>query len=184
MNRRTVREVAAAVVLAAVIGAPAFLVTVRAQAPTPAQGGFPDLIGMLKATPGVLGVDAARGTMNGKMVIFAWFENKTAALAWYYSDGHMALMQQFSAGKRRPAGPMADVPDDGRPILAIASLTMPVAPSAGGGDLKSSVTQIAIELYAPLPGGIAAGGRFAPTTVKVPGLIEVAISARPATDAQ
>ena len=183
MNRRTLREVAAAVVLAAVIGAPALLVTVRAQAPTPAQGGFPDLIGMLKATPGVLGVDAARGTMNGKMVIFAWFENKKAALAWYYSDGHMALMQQFSGGNRRKAGPMADVPDDGRPILAIASLTMPATPSAGG-DLRSSVTQIAIELYAPLPGGIAAGGRFAPSSVKVPGLIEVAISARPAADAQ
>jgi hypothetical protein len=34
------------------------------------------------------------------------------------------------------------------------------------------VSQIAIELYAPLPGGLAAGGRFAPSSVKVPGLIE------------
>lgn len=183
MKTRTVREVAAAVVLAAVIGAPAFLVTVRAQAPKAAQNGMPDLIGMLKATPGVLGVDAARGTMNGKTVIFAWFENKKAALAWYYSDGHMALMQQFSGSNRRAGGPMADVPDDGRPILAIASLTMPATP-ASGSDLKSSVTQIAIELYAPLPGGLAAGGRFAPTSVKVPGLIEVAIAVRPSAAAQ
>jgi hypothetical protein len=184
MNRHTVREVAAAVVLAAVIGAPAYLATVHAQAPRAAQSGTPDLIGMLKATPGVLGVDAARGTMNGKMVIFAWFEDKKAVLNWYYSDAHMALMQQFSGGNRRASGPMADVPDDGRPILAIASLTMPSAAPATGADLRSSVTQIAIELYAPLPGGLAAGGRFAPTSVKVPGLIEVAIAARPATAAQ
>jgi hypothetical protein len=35
------------------------------------------------------------------------------------------------------------------------------------------VSQIAIELYQPLPGGIALGGRFAPTTMKVPGLTDV-----------
>ena len=39
-------------------------------------------------------------------------------------------------------------------------------------DLKS-VPQIAIELYAPLPGGLAVGGRFAPSTVRVPGMVEV-----------
>jgi hypothetical protein len=44
---------------------------------------------------------------------------------------------------------------------------------ATDGDLRSATTQIAIELYAPLPGGLAAGGRFAPSSVKVPGLIEV-----------
>ncbi len=183
MKTRTVREAVAAAILTLVIGTPALMVTVRAQATPTVQGGMPDLVGMLKATPGVLGVDAARGTMNGKTVIFAWFENKKAALAWYYSDGHVALMQQFSSGTRAPHTPMADVPDDGRPILAIASLTMPATP-ASGGDLQSSVTQIAIELYAPLPGGIAAGGRFAPSSVKVPGLIEVAITARPSASAQ
>ena len=181
MKRHTVREAIAAALLVAVVAAPALVATVRAQSPA-AKGGATDLIGMLKATPGVLGVDAG-GMMSGKQVIFAWFENKKAALAWYYSDGHMALMQQFSSGKRRPAGPMADVPDDGRPILAIASLTMPPG-SKPGVDLRTSVTQIAIELYAPLPGGLAAGGRFAPSTVKVPGLIEIAITARPSADAQ
>jgi hypothetical protein len=176
MKTHTVREILAAAVLMLVVAAPATIVTLRAQGPAPQnqQGGFPDLISMLKATPGVLGVDAARGTMNGKMVIFAWFENKKAALTWYYSDAHQALMKQFSGGRTRPAGPMAEVPDDGRPILAIASLTMP-AGAQPGADLRSSVTQIAIELYAPLPGGIAAGGRFAPSTVKVPGLVEVAL---------
>jgi hypothetical protein len=178
MKTRRLRETVAAAALTLVVAMPALLVTARAQAQ---PNGLPDLVGALKATPGVLGVDAARGTMNGKMVIFAWFENKKAALTWYYSDAHQALMRQFSGANRRPSGPMPDVPDDGRPILAIASLTMPSVPPTGG-DLRSSVTQIAIELYAPLPGGIAAGGRFAPSTVKVPGMLEVPLTARSSSD--
>ena len=70
---------------------------------------------------------------------------------------------------------MTGVPDEG-PILAIASLTMPSAPPDG--NLASATTQIAIELYAPLPGGLAAGGRFAPSSVRVPGLIEVPMTGR------
>ena len=34
--------------------------------------------------------------------------------------------------------------------------------------------QIAIELYRPLPGGLMLGGRFAPATVKVPGMVTIA----------
>ena len=185
MKTRTVRETIAAALLTIVIGIPSAVVTLGAQAPQNGPGGFPDLVGMLKATPGVLGVDAARGTMNGKMVIFAWFENKKAALAWYYSAGHQALMTQFSGPARRSAGPMADVPDDGRPILAIASLTMADPAAAANGDPRAAITQIAIELYAPLPGGLAAGGRFAPSSVKVQGLIEVPMGGpRRAVDGQ
>ena len=184
MKTHTVREILAAAVLTLVVAAPAAIVTLRAQTAQSAPVGFPDLVGMLKATPGVLGVDAARGTMNGKMVIFAWFENKKAVLTWYYSAGHQALMTQFSGSARRPGGPMADVPDDGGPILAIASLTMP-NPAAGASDPRAAITQIAIELYAPLPGGLAAGGRFAPSTVKVQGLIEVPMGGpRRAVDGQ
>ena len=184
MKKQTVREILAAAILTAVIGAPALVASLHAQTPPPGRGGFPDLIGMLKATPGVLGVDAAGGTLNGKMVIFAWFENKKAVLAWYYSAGHQALMTQFSGSARRPGGPMADVPDDGRPILAIASLTMS-NPAAAAGNPRAAISQIAIELYAPLPGGLAAGGRFAPATVKVQGLIEVPMGGpRRAVDGQ
>ena len=44
--------------------------------------------------------------------------------------------------------------------MTIASITLdPVAMKSG--DYKAATTQIAIELYAPLPGGLAAGGRFA-----------------------
>ena len=165
--KHTIREVTAAAALSLIIAVPA-IVTVRAQS---AKTGVPDLIGGLKATPGVLGVELAQ-TMSGKNVIFAWFENKSAVLKWYYSETHQAAMLQFGATERRAHGPLADVPDDGRPILAIASVTLTGAPPTGAADLKS-VPQIAIELYAPLPGGLAAGGRFAPSTVKVPGMIEV-----------
>jgi hypothetical protein len=58
-------------------------------------------------------------------------------------------------------------------------------PGAAASDPRMGVTQIAIELYAPLPGGLAAGGRFAPSTVKVPGLIEVPMGGpRRAVDGQ
>ena len=171
MNRHLVREIAAALVVVALVGSPILLIDARAQNGQNGPGGFPDLIGMLKATPGVLGVEAAR-TTSGKQVIFAWFENKQAVLTWYHSEGHQKLMQM--APGRRPGGPLAGVPDDGRPVLAIASVSIPAPPV--NGDLVAARTQIAIELYAPLPGGLAAGGRFAPSTVKVPGLIEVPIT--------
>jgi hypothetical protein len=163
--KRMIREVTAAVGLSVVIALPA-VITLRAQS---AQK-TPDLIGALKATPGVLGVDAGQ-MMSGKQVIFAWFENKQAVLKWYYSDAHQALMMQFGAN-RRPSGPLADVPDDGRPVLAIASVTLTGPPPTNPAELKT-VPQIAIELYAPLPGGLAVGGRFAPSSVRVPGMLEV-----------
>src|SRR5262245_20739916 len=112
----------AGVILAATMWSPALLVG-RAQdnasAPQPNPAGFPDLVGGLKATPGVLGVDTAR-TTSGKMVIFAWFENKKAVLNWYNSDMHEGLVNQYGGGHRRPGGPLAGVPDEG-PVLAIAS---------------------------------------------------------------
>jgi len=175
MNRpyRMARELTLLIALALVVCSPGALL-VLAQAPAPApqgpQGGMPDLVGMLKATPGVLGVDAAR-TASGKQVIFAWFEDKKAALAWYYSAGHQQLVKTFATGGALGRKPLADVPDDIGPIMAIASLTMSDRPQVPG--VQMPVSQIAIELYAPLPGGIAAGGRFAPATVKVKGLVEI-----------
>ena len=156
------------IALVALVFGPALLAG-QAAPPSPRAAG-PDLVGALKAVPGVLGVETAR-TATGKQVIFAWFENKQAVLNWYNSDVHRALMNGFAGGARRPDGPLAGVKDDSAPVLAIASLTMD--PAAQGGDMKSATRQIAIELYTPLPGGIAAGGRFAPSTLKVPGLIDV-----------
>jgi hypothetical protein len=91
--KRTAREVIAAALLTLVVALPA-AIAVRAQ-----QKGGPDLVGALKTTPGVLGVEVGQ-MMSGKQVIFAWFENKQAVLKWYYSDAHQALMLQFGGGRR------------------------------------------------------------------------------------
>ncbi len=135
--------------------------------PKPAQASFPDLVGGLKATPGCLGVETAR-TSSGKNVIFAWFEDKKAAMRWYTSEMHQQVMKMGgSLPENRPA-PLAGVPNDSGPILAIASLTMSDKPATKSQPLP--VSQIAIELYQPLPGGVFVGGRFAPKSVKVPGM--------------
>ena len=140
--------------------------SVSAQAP---QGG-PDIVASLKASPGVLGVEAAR-TQGGKQALFVWFENKQAAVAWFYSDAHQELMRRFTPGASTGRKPLASIPDGTGPILAIASLTYTDQAQVAGVQLP--VSQIAIELYAPLPGGLAVGGRFAPSSVKVPGLLEM-----------
>src|ERR1700682_6007589 len=56
-----------------------------------AKAGFPDVIKGLKATPGCLGVETAR-TPGGKLLVFAWFENKKAVSRWYYSEVHQEVM--------------------------------------------------------------------------------------------
>jgi len=181
VRRQFVRELTFAAALAATI---CFPLALRALAQTaasapPAQAAaqqMPDLIAALKSTPGVLGVDAAR-TMSGKQAIFAWFENKQAVLNWYYSPTHQGVMRMFTDGSSRARTPLAGIPDGSGPILTIASLTMADAAKVDG--VKLPVSQIAIELYAPLPGGLAAGGRFAPDTMKVPGMIEVPLSGPP-----
>ena len=123
------------------------------------RGGFPALVSGLKPRRAAWAARAPR-TRSGKQVIFAWFENKKAALAWYYSDMHRSVAKGFfpNATERTP---MADIPDDGQPIMAIASLT----PAPAGSDTKMPFSQIAIELYRPLPGGLALGGHFAPAPV-------------------
>jgi hypothetical protein len=163
ITKRVSREVGLFVLFALLVFTPAMMS--GQQAPQGRPGGFPDLVGALKATPGCIGVETAM-TSTGKRVIFAWFEDKKAVLNWYYSDVHQATMKQFfpqSGGHT----PLAGVPD-GVPVMAIASLTM--AERAPGEPASMPFSQIAIELYSPQPGGIALGGSFGPAALKVPGL--------------
>src|SRR5437764_8840016 len=115
------REVGKLLVIASVVVAPA-LVGGQGRGGQAPGGGFPDLGGALKATPGCLGVETAR-TDSGKSVIFAWFEDKKAALRWYNSDTHREAMRRFLPDAKSGRKPLADVPDDSGPILAIASVT-------------------------------------------------------------
>lgn len=154
--------------LFAVFASVAFLIgcAPAADPPSPTKGtdnGLPDLVGELKKSPGCLGVEIAK-TNSGKSVIFAWFEDKKAALKWYYSDTHVALMKQFFP-ERTGRKPLADVPDDGGPIMAIASLTLSDKPTK---ENPRPYKQIAIEMYQPLGCGIAIGGKFSPEKMVVP----------------
>ncbi len=131
------------------------------------ERGIPDLLGALKNTPGFLGVETAK-TESGKQVLFAWFENKKGVLNWFYSDAHQSLMRMLAPGASSGRKPLNAIADDSGPILVIASLTYADKPRVEG--MQVPVSQIAIELYAPLPGGLAVGGRFAPHALKVSGL--------------
>lgn len=130
----------------------------------PSAGPLANLIGALKSSPGCLGVETAQ-TSSGKNVIFAWFENKKAAVDWYNSEVHRALMKQFFPDSKPSAKPMAGVPDDAGPILAIASVTFSEKPTR---ENPFPFKQISIELYQPLTGGLSIGGKFAPEKMKAP----------------
>ena len=67
-----------------------------------------------------------------------------------------------------PRKPLQEVPGESGPIMVIASITM--AKQSQFKETQAPISQIAIELYQPLSGGAALGGRFAPSAVKVPDL--------------
>ncbi len=136
--------------------------------------GFPDLVSGIEAIEGVVGVETAQ-TSSGKQLIFAWFEDKAAALRWYYSEMHRGVQDAFFPD-RAPHVPLEHVPDDVGPIMAIASVTM--ADSAYFAETSLPISQIAIELYTPLPGGLFLGSRFTPDGVKVKGMRNVTPTGR------
>ena len=138
-------------------------------APTQARS-FPDVLGALKTTPGCLGVDTAQ-TSSGKSVIFAWFENKTSLVDWYHSDAHQKAMKTVFPDQTFDRRPLPDLAEDSGPILAIVSIKFGDAPRPDA--TFPQISSIGIELYGPLPGGVAVGGRFAPEALKVRGLREI-----------
>jgi hypothetical protein len=126
---------------------------------------WPDLAGGLRATEGCLGIESARAA-SGKQVIFAWFEDKASVVRWYYGEVHQGAMDLFmTSAEYAQRKPMEHVRDDAGPIMVVASLTPAPEPAFAGIDLP--ISQIAIELYEPLPGGAFLGARFAPPAVKV-----------------
>ena len=130
---------------------------------------FPDLEEGLRSTPGCLGVETAQ-TSSGKSVIFAWFEDKQAVMKWYNSDMHQQVQKLFPNSQHRP--PLHGVPDDIGPIMAIAAITF--SDKAEFETTELPISQISIELYAPITGGIFLGGRFAPESLAVEGMRDLA----------
>ena len=138
-----------------------------AQAP---PAGFPNVLAALKSAPGCLGVETGQ-TASGKRVIFAWFENKKALVDWYHSDAHQKAMHTVFPDQKFERQPLPDLAEDSGPILTIVSVKFAEGPRPEGGP--PPISTIGIELYGPLPGGVAVGGRFAPESIKVRGLREI-----------
>lgn len=129
-------------------------------------GDFPDLGKGLLATPGCAGIKVFSPDGGKQFVIMAWFENKKAVEAWYYGKMHTEAMAKFFPGVGGGA-PLKGLKDENAPVMMIASVTPSDKAQPGQ---KLAVSQIAIEAYTPVPGGVAFGGTFAPANFKVPGL--------------
>jgi hypothetical protein len=174
---QAVRSVAITAVLAASASVPVHSPEAHAQAQSerPAAGlpgRFPNVVGALKQAPGCLGVELAQ-TPDGRRMIFAWFDGKQSLVDWYYSEAHQAAMKAVFPGQGRDREPLPDLASDVGPVLAIVSVKFAAPPGAPGGEqAPGAIASIGIELYGPLPGGVVAGGRFAPAAVRVPGLRE------------
>lgn len=164
MRKVLLGSVAGLVIAAGVCGA----AWQPADEPPGRQGRGPDIAGMLveglENSPGCLGVDAGR-FQSGKMAIIGWFENKAAVLAWYNSPVHQRIMSRISGGDDQQEA-LAYVTDENTPIMVIASITPTKQGGAPGSGMPFS--QIAIELYAPLPGGAYINSRLAPEAFEVP----------------
>ncbi|MEQ1934055.1 MAG: hypothetical protein ABL962_09270 [Fimbriimonadaceae bacterium] len=132
---------------------------------------FPDLGKGLMETPGCLGVQGF--TINGgkTQVISAWFKNRKAMEAWYYSKMHQGAMQKFFPAMKKEGKPFAAFKDENAALLIVASVTPSDKPIGQGSNL--AVSQIAIEGYTPIPGGLALGGTFSPASLEVPGLVRI-----------
>lgn len=120
-----------------------------------------NLVAAMRSVQGCVGVETAR-TSTDKQVAFAWFEDKRALARWYSTNLFRGVMKQIFNGEQ-PADPLA-LTEEG-PILMIASITL-----AEKTDAQLVISQMSVELYQPLAGGIAVGGRFTPNGIRVPGL--------------
>lgn len=131
----------------------------------PAQGGpnFGEiLLKGLKESKGCLKVITA-DTSEGTNTIIAWFENKQAAVDWYYSPTHKRFMEMAgsSSDTKRP---LAHVKDEKAPVMVMASIKF------GGEKVLPGpmpISQISIELYTPLDAGASVNGRLMPDEIKL-----------------
>jgi hypothetical protein len=130
---------------------------------------FPDLVGGLKATPGCL--DAREGSLNqGKQfAIFAWFKNKAAVNAWYNGKMHRDAMKKYFPNYAPRPLALEGFKDAKAPLLVAATITPSDTEGVQGTHL--AISQIAIEIYTPVSGGLQFGGGFGPKSLIVPGMI-------------
>lgn len=130
------------------------------------------MVQSLLEAPGNLGVETAL-TSSGQHVIFAWFEDREALLAWHEGPTHQRTMDHFFP-RRPPHQPLEHIPDGAGPILTIASIK-PVAEPLPG--MRIPVSEMSIEMYTPLPGGVRLNAGFTPGTVPIDGMQEIRLDA-------
>jgi hypothetical protein len=173
MNTSLSRTMTASIAIAACLAC--FTPSLGQQQPLPGQPGFGELlVAAAKASPGFLGIETGR-TSNGTLVIFAWFENRKALVNWYKSDFHQRAMKSAFPNQSIEREPVPDIPEDTGSILALVTLKLGDGSPTAASPMP--IQRIGIELYTPLPDGVAVGGRFAPAAVKVPGLREFDLQA-------
>lgn len=148
----------------------------RAQAQTTGQNpltvrDFPDLQAGLKASPGCIDVKATALNGGKMMTIFAWFKNKAAVDAWYNSPMHREAMRKFFPNLPGKPRALSGLKDENIPLLVVATVTPSDKPMMEGSPL--AISQIAIEIYSPVPGGITYGGGFGPKELNVPGMVRL-----------
>lgn len=136
-------------------------------APPPAPAPPPNMGEMLaegiRSVEGALGAELGQFE-SGKLAIVGWFEDKAAAVRWYNHPMHRMLMRG-AGGAGGP--PLAHVGDDEGPIMVIATITMAEKPEQRLPNIPIPVSQIAIEMFKPLPGGAFINSRFSPKEFKV-----------------
>lgn len=120
------------------------------------------LVDGLKSVDGCLGVELARG-QSGKSMIIAWFKDAESCRVWYTHPAHARMLEM--AGSDPAAGKPLEHVKDGTPVMVIASMTPAPAPQIEG--MPIPISQISIELFAPLPGGASINGRFSPEAFPV-----------------
>jgi hypothetical protein len=96
----------------------------------------------LDKQPGLLGVHVLSSIDHpGMLVILTWWENKRALNDWFYSETHQGIITQYYGNGARDAA--AAKPNDSARSMTQGS-------------------QVGIELFAPLPGGMEYGGGLTP----------------------
>lgn len=119
------------------------------------------LVEGLRSTPGCLGADIAEW-QSGRASVVGWFESKDAVIAWYDHPMHRRFMGGMDGASQEP---LAHIPDDQGPIMVVATITPSERPEIPG--FPGPISQISIELFAPLPGGAYINGRLSPEGFQV-----------------
>ena len=137
----------------------------------PTIADFPDLGAGLKATPGCIAVKSSAFGNGKQLASYAWFKNKAAVNAWYNSQMHRDAMKRFFPNMPGRPTALEGYKDSKSPLLVVATVTPSDKAAVPGSALL--ISQIAIEIYTPVPGGLAFGGGFGPNELEVPGMVRI-----------